>query len=105
MNLIRYRNFDKPPNLTLHIHLVMCYYFKQKDMKNIKFREQNRTILGKLFSFFGIELNRKYEIGKFHQFGYSGKQKNDKHDIIIIEKNNGYVATIPNKEKYYKFIN
>jgi len=74
-------------------------------MKNIEFREPNKTILGKLFSFFGIELNRKYEIGKFHQFGYSGKQKNDKHDILIIEKNNGCVVTIPNKENYYKFIN
>ena len=74
-------------------------------MKNIKFREQNRTILGKLFSFFGIELNRKYEIGKFHQLGNSSKQKNDKHDILIIEKNNGCVVTIPNKKKYYKFLN
>ena len=87
---------------------IICYvlYFKQINMKKIKYIEPNNSIFGKFFRFFfGIELNTKFKEGTFHQKGYSGKQKNDSHDIIIVEKNDGIIITIPNKEKYYKFIN
>lgn len=71
-------------------------------IKNVKFREPNKTIFGKICYFFGIEINKKYEIGYFHCVGKSGNQKNNKFDIVIIEKENGVVVTIPNKDKYYK---
>jgi hypothetical protein len=72
--------------------------------QKVRFREPSKTLIGKFFSFFGIEVNRKYNVGYFHQTGYSGKQRNDQHDIVIIEKEDGCVVTVPKKEKYYKLI-
>ena len=72
--------------------------------QKVRFREPSKTLIGKLFSFFGIEINRKYNVGYFHQTGYSGKQRNNQHDIVIIEKEDGCVVTVPKKEKYYKLI-
>lgn len=81
-------------------YIIMNERPKQK----VRFREPNKTLIGKLFSFFGIEVNRKYNVGYFYQTGYSGKQKNNQHDIVIIEKEDGVVVTVPKKEKYYKLI-
>jgi len=75
----------------------------KKPNKKIKFREVSTTRFGKFLHFFGIEIN-KYQIGYFHQTGYSGKQKFGQSDIIIIEKEDGTVITIPKKEKFYRFI-
>ena len=72
-----------------------------KPTQKIKFRIPTKTILEKLYSFFG---NKKWDIGYFHCKGFSGNQKNNKHDILIIEKEDGIVITIPNKTKYYQFI-
>lgn len=72
--------------------------------QKVRFREPSKTLIEKLFSFFGIEVNKKYLVGYFHETGYSGKQRNNKHDIVIIEKEDGVVVTVPKKEKYYKFI-
>jgi hypothetical protein len=43
--------------------------------QKVRFREPNKTIIGTFLSFFGVEINRKYNVGYFHQEGYSGKQK------------------------------
>jgi hypothetical protein len=72
--------------------------------QKVRFREPSKTLIGKIFSFFGIELNRNYQIGYFHQAGYSGKQKNNQRDMVIIEKQDGVIVTIPKKKKYYNFI-
>jgi hypothetical protein len=72
--------------------------------QKVRFREPSKTLIGKLFPFFGIEINRKYDVGYFHQTGYSGNQRNNQPDIVIIEKEDGRVVTVPKKEKYYKFI-
>jgi hypothetical protein len=72
--------------------------------QKVRFREPSKTPIGKIFSFFGIELNRKYQVGYFHQTGYSGKQKNNQSDMVIIEKQDGVIVTVPKKEKYYNFI-
>jgi len=74
-------------------------------MNNIKYIEPNKSLMGRIFRFFGIELNTKFNDGYFHTFGYSGKQKNNKRDIIIIEKLDGNVISIPNNKKYYTFQN
>jgi hypothetical protein len=71
-------------------------------MEKIKFIEPNKGFFGILFRFFGIELNTKLHDGYFHQFGYSGKQKNNEKDIVIIEKLDGTVTTTLNKNKYFK---
>jgi hypothetical protein len=75
-----------------------------KPQLKVNFREPNKTLLGRIFSFFGVELNRKYQLGYFHLIGYSGNQKDGKPDIVIIEKTDGSVVTIPNNEKYYNFV-
>ena len=70
----------------------------------VRFREPSNTRTGRFFRLFGIEISNNYQLGYFHQTGYSGKQKNNKHDIVIIEKEDGLIVTVPNKSNYYKFI-
>lgn len=91
-------------NCKYTVVLIQYIIMNKRPKQKVRFREPNKTLIGKLFSFFGIEVNRKFHVGYFHQTGYSGKQKNNQHDMVIIEKEDGVVVTVPKKEKYYKLI-
>ncbi len=72
-------------------------------MRNKKIKYQVRPInwFYQLISYFGVY---KYETGYYHQHGYSGNQKDNNPDLIIVEKEDGSVITIPNNKKNYKLI-
>lgn len=71
-----------------------------RPQQKIKFMKPRDTLIGKIFSFF----IRNYQIGYFHQLGFSGNQKNNEKDILIIEQENGRLICIPNNTRYYKYI-
>jgi hypothetical protein len=73
--------------------------------QKVKYRIPSQTMIGNILRLIGIEINTKYEIGYFHEPGFSGKQKKRKMDLVIIEKENGEVLCVPNKPKYFKLIN
>ncbi len=73
-------------------------------LKKINFIEPNNSIVGRLFRLFGVELSQEIENGYFHRFGYSGKQKDNNFDILVVEKEDGRVVLVPNDNKYYEFI-
>lgn len=70
-------------------------------MKKVNFKIPSKSRFGKIMRFLGIEINRKWESGYFHQLGYSGFQKNNELDIVIIEKLDGRLITVPNNRYYY----
>ena len=73
-------------------------------LKKIIFITPNNTIIGRIFKWFGIELNHDVEEGYFHRFGYSGNQKNNEFDILIVERYDGKVVLVPNDKNYYELI-
>jgi hypothetical protein len=80
------------------------YIMNKRPTRTVMFREPSTTLIGRLLSFFGVEINRKYQVGYFHQVGFSGKHTNTEPDIAIIEIEDGKLVTVPNNEKYYKLL-
>ena len=73
----------------------------KKKMKKVKYINEPKSWLGKIKKFLKL---LKYEDGLFHQFGFSGHQKENQPDILIIEQQNGQIITIKKNSKNYKFI-